>query len=100
MPRPADAAAFDLPAGKHGVLPAQYLRRAIAANVIAAIASALTGRRPKVPAVPPGEALGYELAAAAGEGGFEPSELVLPAGGEVVPASGDESAEAPDSPDR
>jgi MFS family permease len=50
---------------------------AIAANVIAAIASALTGRRPKVPTTP--ESLGYELAAAAGEGGFEPSELVVPA---------------------
>jgi hypothetical protein len=73
---------------------------AIAANVIAAIASALTGRRPKVPAAPPGQALGYELAAAAAEGGFEPSELVVPAGGEVVPASGDESTETPDSPDR
>jgi len=50
---------------------------AIAASVIAAVASALTGRRPRVPATP--ETLGYELAAAAGEGGFEPSELVIPA---------------------
>ena len=50
---------------------------AIAANVIAAIASALTGRRQK--AAPAGESLGYELAAAAGEGGFEPSGLVVPA---------------------
>jgi hypothetical protein len=53
---------------------------AIAACVIAAIASALTGRRPK--AAPVGESLGYELAAAAGEGGFEPSGLVVPAAGE------------------
>jgi MFS family permease len=50
---------------------------AIAANVIAAIASALTGRRPK--AAPPGGSVGYELAAVAGEGVFEPSELVVPA---------------------
>jgi MFS family permease len=49
---------------------------AIAACVIAAIASALTGRRPSQPAAP--ESLGYELAAVAGEGGFEPSELVVP----------------------
>src|SRR6202522_2155357 len=53
---------------------------AIAANVIAAIASALTGRRPKVAAPP--ESLGAELAAVAGEGGFEPSGLVVPAAGE------------------
>src|ERR1700751_3363630 len=46
---------------------------AIAANVIAAIASALTGRRTQVPAAR--ESLGYELAAVAGEGGFQPSEL-------------------------
>ncbi len=45
---------------------------AIAANVIAVIASALTGRRTQAPAAP--EPLGYELAA---EGGFEPSELVI-----------------------
>jgi hypothetical protein len=59
---------------------------AIAANVIAAIASALTGRRTKVPAAH--ESLGYELAAVAGEGGFEPSELVIP----------EESTEPPDTP--
>jgi hypothetical protein len=63
---------------------------AIAANVIAAIASSLTGRRPKT--APVGEELGYELAAAAGEGGFEPSGL-------VVPAAGEERAETPDNPD-
>jgi hypothetical protein len=62
---------------------------AIAANVIAAIASALTGRRPQVPAAR--ESLGYELAAVAGEGGFEPSELVVP----DVP---EESTESPDKP--
>src|ERR1700678_3507646 len=72
---------------------------AIAANVIAAIASALTGRRPKVPVPPAREELGYELAAAAGEGGFAPSELVVPADGEVVPAGGHESTETPDNPD-
>ncbi len=53
---------------------------AIAANVIAVIASALTGRRTQAPAAP--ESLGYELAA---EGGFEPSELVLPARRKNVP---------------
>jgi len=50
---------------------------AIAASVIAAIASALTGRRERNADAP--EALGSELAAVAGEGGFEPSELVAPA---------------------
>jgi MFS family permease len=63
---------------------------AIAANVIAAIASALTGRRPKT--APPGVSLGYELAAVAGEGGFEPSEL-------VVPAAAEERTETSDNPD-
>jgi MFS family permease len=49
---------------------------AIAANVIAAIASALTGKRKRNADAP--EQLGTELAAVAGEGGFEPSELVVP----------------------
>jgi hypothetical protein len=62
---------------------------AIAANVIAAIASALTGRRPKP--LPAPESLGYELAAVAGEGSFEPSGL--------VPAAGEDSAQTPDAPD-
>jgi hypothetical protein len=62
---------------------------AIAANVIAGIAAALTGRRTPVPA---GHAsLGYELAAAAAEGGFEPGELVVPG----VP---EERTEPPDKP--
>ena len=52
---------------------------AIAANVIAAIASLLTGRRKRGGAAP--EALGAELAAVAAEGGIEPSELVGPAQG-------------------
>jgi MFS family permease len=49
---------------------------AIAANVLAAIASLLTGRvkRPAATA----ETLGGELAAVAAEGGLEPSELVVP----------------------
>jgi MFS family permease len=50
---------------------------AIAANVIAAIASALTGPRRRAGS----ETLGAELAAVAGEGGLEPSELVGPAPG-------------------
>ena len=49
---------------------------AIAANVIAAIASLLTGPRNRVGAAP--ESLGAELAGVAGEGGIEPSELVGP----------------------
>ena len=49
---------------------------AIAANVIAAIASLLTGPRRRVGAAP--EPLGAELAAVAAEGGIEPSELVGP----------------------
>ena len=53
---------------------------AIAANVIAAVASALTG--PRTPAPAARESLGYELAAVAGEGGFEPGELVVPLGTE------------------
>ena len=52
---------------------------AIAANVIAAIASLLTGRRKRAGAAP--EPLGAELAAVAAEGGIEPSELVAPAQG-------------------
>ena len=46
---------------------------AIAACVIAAVASALTGRVAK----PGKELLGGELAAVAGDAGFEPSELVV-----------------------
>ncbi len=50
---------------------------AIAANVIAAIASLLTERRGRAGRVGgTAETLGAELAAVAGEGGFEPSELV------------------------
>ncbi|TVZ04634.1 MFS transporter [Trebonia kvetii] len=50
---------------------------AIAVGVVAAIASALTGR-PSVTDRAEPEALGSELAAVAGEGTFEPSELVIP----------------------
>jgi MFS family permease len=50
---------------------------AIAASLIAAIASALTGRN-RPPGAPQAESLGSELAAVAGEGAFEPSELVIP----------------------
>src|SRR5579872_2441431 len=48
---------------------------AIAASLIAAVASALTGRRSHGA---PAESLGAELAAVAAEGGLEPSELVIP----------------------
>ncbi|MGH3246014.1 MAG: hypothetical protein ACRDOI_07355, partial [Trebonia sp.] len=50
---------------------------AIAASVIAAIASGLTGRVKPPPEEAP-ESLGAELAAVAGEGTFEPTELVIP----------------------
>jgi MFS family permease len=65
---------------------------AIAASVIGAIASALTGRsrRPGAPSAP-AESLGSELAAVAGEGAFEPSEL-------VIPDTMDDSAETADKP--
>jgi MFS family permease len=59
---------------------------AIAASVIAAAASALTGRR-KVDAGH--ESLGSELAAVASGGGFEPSELVVPDMVENIPESAD-----------
>jgi MFS family permease len=49
---------------------------AIAANVLAAIASFFTGRRKRAAASAKAESLGAELAAVAGEGGFEPTELV------------------------
>jgi MFS family permease len=49
---------------------------AIAACVIAAVASLLTGSRRPTPAAP--DPLGYELAAAASEGSLEPSELIAP----------------------
>ena len=55
---------------------------AIVASVIAAVASALTGKikAPTEAAASRGvcRAAGAELAAVAGEGGFEPSELVVP----------------------
>ena len=47
---------------------------AIAASLIAAIASLLTGPRPRPDAAP--ESLGAELAAVAGDAGIEPSEIV------------------------
>ncbi len=49
---------------------------AIAACVIAAIASLLTGPRTRAPDA--AEGLGAELAAVEGEGAFEPAELVVP----------------------
>jgi hypothetical protein len=63
---------------------------AIAASVIAAIASGLTGRNKPVDHVP-AESVGSELAAVAGEGSFEPSEL-------VVPDAVDDSSETADKP--
>jgi MFS family permease len=62
---------------------------AIAASVIAAIASALTGRRKRNADAP--EQLGTELAAVAGEGGFEPSELVVPS--DAVKDAADDAAD-------
>jgi MFS family permease len=67
---------------------------AIVACVIGAVASALTSRRKPGAGAP--ESLGAELAAVAGEGGFEPSELVAP---DEVPDDVVESAsEAADKP--
>src|ERR1700749_4026081 len=65
---------------------------AIAASVIGAIASGLTGRT-KPAAEEPAEALGSELGSVAGEGGFEPSEL-------VVPDTVEDSSETADNPGR
>jgi MFS family permease len=64
---------------------------AIAACVIAALASALTGRRGSAPDEP--EPLGYELAAVAAEGGFQPSEI-------VVPDVQEGTTEPPETPDQ
>jgi MFS family permease len=65
---------------------------AIAVSVIAAIASGLTGRtKPAAESQGPAEPLGSELAAVAGEGGFEPSEL-------VIPNTVDDSSETADKP--
>jgi hypothetical protein len=73
---------------------------AIAASVIAAVASALTGKI-KLPTEEPtadgpaggaAESLGADLAAVAGEGGFEPAELVVP--GDVAEGT----SEAADKP--
>jgi hypothetical protein len=61
---------------------------AIAASLIAAIASLLTGPRPRASRAGRAESLGAELAAVAGDGGLEPSELVVP----------DPAAEAPGAP--
>ncbi|MBV9094387.1 MAG: MFS transporter [Streptosporangiaceae bacterium] len=64
---------------------------AIAVNILAAIASALTGRRASAgdPAQARAEPLGAELAAVAGEGSFEPSELVAPDSAGQAPQRGD-----------
>jgi hypothetical protein len=59
---------------------------AIAASVIAAIASALTGKRRQLTAAP--GSLGDELAAASASGGFEPAALVAQDEREDPQASG------------
>jgi MFS family permease len=51
---------------------------AIAASLIAVVASALTGRRKAATGAAPAEPLGAELAAVAGDAGLEPSEIVGP----------------------
>jgi MFS family permease len=65
---------------------------AIAACLIAAVASMFTGRRIR-PAGPP-ETLGAELAGVAGDGGFEPSELVSPELTAEQPPGGQDQARA------
>ena len=65
---------------------------AIAASLVAAVASALTGRQKIADAEPKAvaaESLGSELAAVAGEGSFEPSELVVPGMTEGVSETAD-----------
>jgi MFS family permease len=57
---------------------------AIAANVVAAFASLLTARTRRAAAAP--ESVGAELAAVAGEGTWEPSQLVRPSMDATVPA--------------
>jgi MFS family permease len=64
---------------------------AIAACLIAAVASLLTGPRTQPPAA---ELLGAELAGVAGEGGFEPSELVGPEPAAEQPPGGQDQARA------
>src|ERR1700722_4928313 len=66
---------------------------AIAACLVAAVASALTGRR--APADDAPVTLAYELAAVAGEGGFEPSELVVT---DVVATDAAEESAEPQGP--
>jgi MFS family permease len=60
---------------------------AIAASLIAVVASALTGRRQAAAGAVPAEALGAEMAAVAGDAGLEPSEIVGP-GADAGQASG------------
>ena len=62
---------------------------AVAACVIAAVSSMLTGRK-STPATPTRESLGSELAAVSGESGLGPTELVVPDG------DGRPAATAPD----
>src|ERR1700761_758531 len=61
---------------------------AIAASVIAAIASLLTSQRKRATAQPPAEPVGEELASAVAEGDWAPAELVIPTVGVSGPASG------------
>ena len=67
---------------------------AIAASVVAAIASAMTGKRKRERV----ESLGAELAGVAGEGTFEPGELVGPAENELV--AGDAAGDTPSAADK
>ena len=61
---------------------------AIAASVIAAIASLLTTQSKRSRAAVAAEPIGEELAAVAAEGGWEPAELVIPAVDVSDPSSG------------
>jgi MFS family permease len=61
---------------------------AIAASVIAAIASLLTTQSKRSRAAGPAEPVGEELASVAGEGSWEPAELIIPAVDVFDPASG------------
>jgi hypothetical protein len=73
---------------------------AIAVSLIAAIASLLTGPRPRAGRAESAgagraESLGAELAAVAGDAGFEPSELVVPDPAQQAPGAPGPNAPPP-----
>ena len=71
----------------HTLAGRSLLGHAIAACVVAAVASAFTGRAKGGAGA--AEPLGAELAGVAGEGTFEPAELVIPNVAEDTPEKAD-----------